>query len=502
MPNSPGRALPIIAIMDASTFLYRAEQVRELDRQAIEVHGIPGYELMKRAGLGVFRVLRARWPEAKAVTVCCGGGNNGGDGYVLASLARAAGLDVQLIALHDPGSLGGDAARAARDWLADGGQVETMGDGLRGDVLVDALLGTGLDRPAEADYARLIAQINDSGRPCVAVDLPSGLDADTGMPLGPCVRAELTVSFIGRKRGLYTGQAGHYCGQRLFDGLDVPAELYRVVPPDARLMAAAQIAQLLPRRRPDTHKGDLGHVLVIGGDEGMVGAALLAGQAALRSGSGLVSLATRASHASAALGVRPELMAHAVEDLEALDALIERADVLALGPGLGRSEWSRMLAQRAISCDRPMVVDADGLNLLAGQALSLKRAILTPHPGEAARLLACSTADVQRDRFASVRELARQFECHVVLKGHGSLVADPEGRVAVCPFGNPAMATAGMGDALTGMIASLWGQGLAAHDAACMGVMLHALAGDRAARGRRQILASDLIEALDRVLPA
>lgn len=485
-----------------SNRLYRAEQVRELDRLAIEQHGIAGYELMTRAGRAAFRNLRARWPEARAVTVCCGAGNNGGDGYVIARLAREAGLGVQLIALKAASDLTGDAARAARDWIEGGGAVEPMDERLRGDVIVDALLGTGLDRPAEGDWARMIEHINDSDRPVLAVDIPSGLSADTGMPLGPCVLADMTVTFIGNKRGLWTGQGARWCGRRLYEDLKTPPAIHQRVSADAELLSAALTDALMPPRPPETHKGDLGHVLVIGGDHGMPGAAILAGQAALRAGSGLVSLATRAEHAIAAVTVQAELMAHAVEDLPGLDALIERADVLALGPGLGQSDWSKAVWLRAMQSGRPLVVDADGLNLLAMQDLRARDWILTPHPGEAARLLGCVVDDVQADRFVAARALAERYAAVVVLKGHGSLVATPEGELAVCPYGNPAMATAGMGDALTGVIASLFGQGHSARDAARLGVLLHALAGDRAARGRRQILAGDLIASLADVMPA
>ena len=489
-------------VMEIRNRLYRAEQVRQLDRCAIEAHGIPGYDLMNRAGDAVFRTLRAQWPEARALTVCCGGGNNGGDGYVIARLAREAGMNVQLIALKPPEELGGDAARAARDWLQPGAGVETLDERLRGDVIVDALLGTGLDRPAEGDYARLIDHINDAEQPVIAVDIPSGLAADTGMPIGPCIKAGCTVTLIGNKRGLWTGQAGRWCGIRLFDDLRTPAEIHDSMTTDAQLLSATDVGNWLQPRPVNTHKGDLGHVLVIGGDQGMAGAPVLAGQAALRSGSGLVSLATRAEHASVAIAIQPELMAQGVEELPALDALIEKADVLALGPGLGQSDWSKAIWLRAMQSGHPLVLDADGLNLLAVQELRARRWILTPHPGEAARLLGCPVAEIQKDRFAAVRALAARYRATVVLKGHGSLIASPEGELAVCPFGNSAMATAGMGDALTGIIASLVGQGLGDFDAACCGVLVHALAGDRASKGRRQILASDLIASLAGVLPA
>lgn len=494
-------ALPIIAVMTHETQLYRAEQVRELDRQAIEGHGVDGYELMNRAGRRVFATLQARWPEARAVTVCCGGGNNGGDGYVVARLAREARLGVQLIALKAPDELTGDAAQAARDWQQGGGKVETAGERLRGDVVVDALLGTGLDRPVRDDYARLIEHINDAAHGVIAVDVPSGLNADTGMPMGACVRADATVSFIGRKRGLYTAQAGRWCGSLVFDGLDTPPDIHAAVAADAELLDAGMLRQWLPPRAADTHKGDLGRVLVVGGDAGMAGAPVLAARAALRTGSGLVSVATRAAHAHLAPAVQPEIMSYGVEELDELNPLLERADAVALGPGLGQGEWSNALWRRVVNRPLPLVLDADGLNLLAVAPTARDDWILTPHPGEAARLLGCSVGEIQQDRFAAVRTLAQRFNAVVVLKGHGSLVAEASGRVAVCPYGGPAMASAGMGDALTGIIASLRGQGLPGFDAACCGVLAHAVAGDRAARGRRQILAVDLIDALAGVLP-
>jgi ADP-dependent NAD(P)H-hydrate dehydratase / NAD(P)H-hydrate epimerase len=481
--------------------LYRAAQVAELDRHAIEGQGIDGYELMNRAGARAFAIMKARWPEARAITVCCGGGNNGGDGYVVARLALEAGMGVQLIAMKATDELTGDAARAARDWLHCGGGVEPADERLRGDVVVDALLGTGLDRPVRDDHARLIEHINDAGHPVLAIDVPSGLSADTGMPQGISVRADVTVSFIGRKRGLYTGQAGRWCGERVFDDLEVPAVIYDSVEPDAELLEPSRLQDCLPPRAADTHKGDLGTVLVAGGNEGMAGAPVLAAQAALRSGSGLVHVATRAAHATLAATVQPEIMGHGVEELDQLKPLLAAADVIALGPGLGRNDWAGAIWRRLLASDKALVLDADGLNLLADSPTRRSNWILTPHPGEAARLLGVEVAEIQADRFAAVRELARRFDATVALKGHGTLIADPAGQVAVCPFGNPAMASAGMGDALTGIIASLRGQGLDAFDAACCGVLAHALAGDRAATGRRQILASDLIEALAHVLP-
>ncbi len=482
--------------------LYRPATVAELDRRTIEEFGVPGYTLMCRAGARVFQVIRALWPQARAITVLCGGGNNGGDGYVVARLAHEAGLAVQVIALVEPSRLKGDARRAADDWLALDGGLEQPSARMRGDVIVDALLGTGLDRPVEGEFRAMIERLAGRHRPVVAVDVPSGLSADTGEVMGAAVKARVTVSFIGRKRGLYTGQGPLMCGKRQFFDLDVPEQVYRQPPPDAWLLDRIWLESVLPPRPATTHKGDLGHVAVVGGDRGMAGAPALAGRAALLAGSGLVTVGTRAEHVTLPTVIQPELMSHAVEDDEDLARILDLAGVVALGPGLGQSEWSKVVWERVITVDVPLIIDADGLNLLSCRRRPARDWILTPHPGEAARLLEIDTATVQADRFSAARQIAERFGAVCVLKGAGTVIAEPAGLVAVCAAGNPAMASAGMGDALTGIIASLRGQGLESFDAACAGVFLHALAGDRAAAGRRQILASELIDALAVVLPA
>jgi len=484
-----------------TTALYRAAQVRELDRLAMKSLGVDGHALMRRAGRAAFDLIRVRWPEARSLSIFCGGGNNGGDGYVVAELARRAGLDVQLVAHRPVEKLTGSAARAANDWLAAGGAVEKPDSAPNGDVVVDALLGTGLEGPVREDCANSIQRINQARRPVMAIDVPSGLNSDTGMVMGACVRANATISFIGRKRGLYTGQAGSYCGQLHFDDLGAPADIYRREKADAVLLDRNQLPVWLPPRRADTHKGDLGRVLIMGGNLGMAGAPVLAGRAALAAGSGLVTLATLAKHLVLAPAIQPELMTADASWPEKVTEHIGKADVVAVGPGLGQDEWSKMLLRACMESSVPLVVDADALNLLARQPRQRDRWILTPHPGEAARLLNTDTASVMADRFAAVRKLAEKYRAVVVLKGHGTLVTAPDEPVAVCPYGSPAMATAGMGDALTGMITSFAGQGLTLPEAARCGVVAHAMAGDSAARDRRQVLASQVIDKLGTILP-
>jgi NAD(P)H-hydrate epimerase len=484
-----------------ATPLYTAAQVRALDQAAIRTLDIPGYTLMQRAADAAFRVLRARWPQARNIAVLCGAGNNGGDGYVVARLAREAGIHVDVIALAEPNGQG-DAARACADWRAAGGAILLSSADLPdADVYVDALFGTGLARPLEGAASSLIERLNASGRPLLALDVPSGIDADTGKLFGIAVRATTTITFVAHKRGLFTGAAPGHCGELLLDTLGLPDTLYTLSAADAHLLDARATMRWLPARPRDANKGDFGHALAIGGDAGMGGAIRLAGEAALRVGAGRVSVATRAEHVSALNAARPELMAHGVAGAAALEPLLQRANVIALGPGLGQGDWSRALWHAALAVGKPTVLDADALNLLASESLSLPaKTVLTPHPGEAARLLGCDSAEIARDRFAAARAIAKRHTAVVVLKGAGSLIASAEGEVAVCPWGNPGMASGGMGDVLTGVIAGLLAQGLEPWRAACLGVGLHAQAGDEAAQsGEAGVLASDLFGPLRRL---
>jgi len=481
-----------------ATSLYTVAQVRAFDREAIDAHGIAGYELMQRAGAAAFGHLRARWPHARRIAIVCGGGNNGGDGYVLARLARAASCEVHVIALESPRA-GGDAARACTDWTgAGGGVLDAAAELPLADVYVDAIFGTGLARPPSGMAARWIDLLNAAGRPVLALDVPSGLDADTGHVPGVAVRAAETVSFVARKRGLYTGAAGDHAGAITLTDLGIPAAVFAHSRADAELAAIEIVRAWLPPRSGNVHKGTFGHVLAIGGDTGMAGAIRLCGEAALRVGAGLVSVATRVEHVAAINAARPELMARGVGGPQELEALLEHASVVALGPGLGKQAWGHALWYSAIAAGKAMVLDADALNLLSRDAVTLpSQCVLTPHPGEAARLLRSETQAVTEDRFAAVRAIAQSFNAVAVLKGAGTLVAAPDGQVAVCPWGNPGMASGGMGDVLTGVIASLQAQGLDAWQAAYAGVALHALAGDAAARaGQAGTLAADLFEPL------
>jgi len=483
--------------------LYRAEQCRELDRLAIETHGISGNILMERAGGAAFHVLREAWPEARRIVVLCGVGNNGGDGYVLARLAHEQGLEADVYQVGDADRIRGDAL-AARQRLMGVDVIprEWRGQPLDGaDVLVDALLGTGLGGEVREPFRSAIEAANASGAPILALDIPSGLDADTGMPHGVAIRAAETLTFIGLKPGLFTGRGPDYCGRVRFDGLKLPAELYDQVRPVARRLVSGELRQALAPRPRSAHKGEFGHVLLVGGNHGMSGAVRLAGEAALRSGAGLVSIATRREHAPLISSCRPELMSHGIESAEALKRLSARATVIAVGPGLGQDDWAREMIAIAVARKLPVVIDADALNLLAHIPLQRPDWVLTPHPGEAARLLDTDTASVMADRLAAARELAERFSATVVLKGAGTIVQPPDDIPGICTAGNPGMATAGMGDVLTGVIAALAAQGLALPQAAALGVCLHAEAGDLAVRGigERGLVAGDMMAPLRRL---
>jgi len=485
------------------TQLYTSAQVRAIDARAIAALAGDGYALMQRAGAAAWRRLRARWPQARRVLVACGLGNNGGDGWVVAALAQRAGLDVTVVHLvGTPNSA--ESQSAQREAHAAGARAIAFAHGQRlpdADVLVDALFGIGLRRAPDGDAAALIAAIDAHQSPVLALDVPSGLDADTGSAPGACVHAQLTIAFIALKRGLLTGTAPDHVGELVLESLDIAPELLALEVPSVRCLHRADLRDALQARRPGAHKGDGGHVLVIGGEHGFAGAARLTAESAARCGAGLVSVATRSAQVAAILGARPELMVHAVEDPGALAALLARADVLAIGPGLGQGEWGRSVLHTAIKAGLPTVLDADALNLLAHDRFALPpHSVITPHPGEAARLLASSVPQVQFDRFASAQQLASMYSAVAVLKGAGSVIAAPDGALALCPIAEPGMASGGMGDVLTGVIAALLAQGHGARAAAELGVLLHALAAQSAAarRGARGLLASDVIEALQR----
>lgn len=482
--------------------LYALEQVRDLDRRAI-AGGISGYELMQRAAAACWREIAQRWPLARNIHVVCGPGNNGGDGFEIARLAAASHCTVRVWQAGEP-PRSGDACTAYQAWLEQGGASTSVSnaDFSGADVVVDALFGIGLSRTVEGQSLRAIEAINiarSAGIKVLAVDVPSGLDAGTGSIWGAAVRADVTVTFIGNKPGLHTGAGKDHTGEVVLHALGLPAAIFEGVPVLATLMHTNSLRLSLPKRSCNAHKGQHGHVLLVGGNRGMTGAILLAARAALRAGAGLVTVATRAEHAVALVASQPEVMCHAVENQTDLLALMGQADVVAIGPGLGQDAWARDMLGRVLQSKSPLVLDADALNLLAKEPTRNNRWVLTPHPGEAARMLGVSTAEIQKDRRATAIQLQQRYGGVAVLKGGGSWVRGEHSWL--CPYGNPGMAVGGMGDALTGVIAAFIAQGLSIEQAATIGVLAHASAGDQAAMsGQRGLLPMDVIAALRTVV--
>lgn len=483
------------------SLLFDTAAARTLDERASALAGDGGWSLMSQAGLAAWQCLLQQWPDARQLCVVAGSGNNGGDGYVLATHALQSGRQVRLFVLPGKPPATALARQAAAAFASAGGQVETVDGALPAcDVLVDALFGLGLDRAPDVYARALIEAINAQQAPVFSLDVPSGVDADRGRVPGAAVRARMTLQFIANHRGLFTGDALDHVGQRRLAPLEVDDTAWEGVNASAQRWAADRLGTLLPPRRNNSHKGESGHVLCVGGNHGSGGAIALAGEAALRSGAGLLSIGTRRDHVGPLLARLPEAMVHALEDGDALPDLLAKARVVAIGPGLGQDDWARALFARVLACGKPLVVDADALNLLAHDPRALPDAILTPHPGEAARLLECTTAEIQADRYRCAQALAERYRVVVVLKGAGSIVAAPGRIPRLIAAGNPGMAVGGMGDLLTGIIASLRAQGLDAFDAAACGALLHALAGDAAALdGARGLLPTDLLAPLRRL---
>src|SRR5574341_102618 len=499
--------------------------MRRLDRRAVTELGIPAATLMETAGRGAAEGVKALLEglgvkrAGARVVVVCGKGGNGGDGFVAARWLVRAGARVDVLLAFPEGEIGGDAGGKLRELKRSGVKPRlaeddsAVADALaRADRVVDALLGTGSRGAAEGAVARAIELINASGRPVVALDVPSGVSADDAPLAGPAVRAILTLTFAGWKRGLVGGPGAELAGEVEVVLLGIPdEEVLRGV--TTFVLEAEDVARHFPRRPRDAHKGTYGHVLVVAGSLGKTGAAALAAQAALRSGAGLVTVATPASQQPIVAALVMEAMTEALSEtpahtlaLKARDRVVELAagrDAVALGPGIGLDEETETVARALVQeLPKPMAVDADALSALAGHLDLLRGApaarCLTPHPGEMARMLGVTVGEIQRDRIAAAREFATRHRAHVVLKGARSVIGDPDGRVVVNPTGNPGMASGGTGDVLTGMLGAFLARGLAPAAALQSAVYLHGLAGDLAAErmGEEALIAGDLIATL------
>lgn len=505
--------------------LLTADEMRELDRRTIEEIGIPGVVLMENAGRGAAELLCRRFAGLRPgpVLILAGKGNNGGDGYVIARHLLNRGWRVRTVVLADEGQIGGDAAINLRALLRSGGEVIFAAAGAQlsrvlrqvrdSRLVVDALFGTGLASEIGGHAASAIDWINAAGVPVLAVDIPSGVDATSGRILGRAVRADLTVTFALAKLGhvLHPG-AGH-CGELEVVDIGIPAALLAKTSDRHLLVDAAVAGSLLPARPATGHKGTFGHLLVVAGSRGKAGAAAMTAEGGLRSGAGLVTVACPAD-IQATLATRlTEAMTEPVADIDGalslqalatLTGLAEGKSALALGPGLGPQAETFALVRRLVrETSLPLVLDADGINGIAGHSALLRsrpaaRTVLTPHPGEMARLTGRSIAEVEADRIGVAREFARQHRVVLVLKGARTVIALPDGRVRLNGSGNPGLASGGMGDVLTGLIGGLLAQGLSAADAAVLGAYLHGRAADRLlpAMGNAGMIAGDLLREL------
>jgi ADP-dependent NAD(P)H-hydrate dehydratase / NAD(P)H-hydrate epimerase len=486
--------------------VYKSAQITALDKAFI-ASGVKSIQLMKRAAEAAFDLLQNHYANLP-VRIFCGGGNNAGDGYLLAGLLAQRKCQVDIVQLVPTNQLKNDALLAcqfAQENAVNFYSLDNQPEMETG-VLVDALLGIGAKGAPRAEFAKAIEWMNQSCLPIVALDLPSGLDADTGRVEGEVVNAFKTISFIALKAGLLTGRGPAVCGELTIADLQITEELLHQQKTDIEIIQLTEFLKLLKPRKADAHKGDFGHVMIIGGDTGYGGAALMAAEAAARTGAGKVSLATRPEHIAASLVRCPEVMACGVVSGQELEPLLSRPDLLVVGPGLGRSPWSEQMLQQAVKSGLPLVLDADALNILAeGRVIptgTRGQWLLTPHPAEAARLLGKTTAEIQFDRFQSIKELHQRYDASVILKGAGSLVLGHSGKTGLVTAGNPGMATAGMGDVLSGILGGLLAQGLSMENAAKLGAVLHATAADHAVEttGQVGLMATDLIPYLCQIM--
>lgn len=505
MPLSGGHSLP--------EDLYSADAVREIDRYVIDQQGVDGFELMRAAAASAFRRLVRCWPEPGRILVLCGAGNNGGDGYLVAANGVRHGLNVDCIAVAPTEKLSGDARKAWKKAVEDGVRVRELAaiadseineHFVNAGLIVDAMLGTGVSGAPREPFATMIGQCNEAGVPVLAIDLPSGLNATTGTVAGEAVRAAATVTFIGLKAGLFTGQGPEYAGYVAFESLDTDDWATESGQrPLARRVDWAGIREAIPRRPRIAHKGRFGHVLIVAGDRGFGGAGMMAAEAASRAGAGMVTLATRPEYVAPALARCPSVMVQGLIHGSELPPLISAADVIVCGPGIGQGAWGQQMLQQVVASGKPRVLDADALNLMASRvAQPADNHILTPHPGEAARLLECEVADIENDRVRAAEQVRQLFGGVVLLKGAGTVVASGEVLPDIVSGSNPGMATGGMGDVLSGILGSLYAQLEDAHLSASAAAALHLAAANRAAatRGYMGLLPMDVIDALPQVL--
>jgi ADP-dependent NAD(P)H-hydrate dehydratase / NAD(P)H-hydrate epimerase len=472
--------------------LYTIEQTRLIEARATAA-GCSALLLMKRAGFAAFQWAKQHYAQCQRVYVLCGAGNNGGDGFAFAQYAHLAGWQVDVGLVVSPAQVKSNESVTLLSELASLGVMPKPYDPAlcaQADLVVDALLGIGIRAGLSSEFQAIISSVNAFQKPVLALDVPSGLNADTGMPLGDTIHAQHTMTFLTHKPGLVSADGVDFAGEVCVESLGVSESLYADIRPVSKLLNVAQTEQGLVARKKSAHKSQFGQALIVGGDEGMLGSVMLAAQTCAYTGAGIVRVVTRSEHAPMVMVKCPEVMAYGERNLS---DLIDRSTVVAVGFGLTNNAWSNHLWQQVLVSDKHKVVDAGALRLLAVQPSHRDDWILTPHPGEAAALLGVSTKQIQSDRLAAVVALQEKFGGVVVLKGNGTLVYDGK-EAQICDFGDGALSSAGMGDVLAGMIAALVAQGLSLSVAAVQGVMLHAKAGEQLSQQQRVVMASQVSE--------
>ena len=495
--------------LPSSVALYSTQQITEIEQSYAKSLSGSTFPLMQSAGKSAFNLLQKNWPKAKTILILTGKGNNAGDGFVLARLAVESRLKVTLCTLIEPSQVSGDAQTAWQEIPQRGIQRLSV-DQLRFsefDLIVDAMLGTGIKGPLREPFHSVIKHINGNKVPVLSLDIPTGLEADTGFVHSEAVKATSTITFVGHKRGMYTGHSALYRGEVKLDSLQIPETIFDQHTFHLSSQNWHSYKHKLKPRSVIAHKGSFGHTYILGGAEGMAGAAVLAATSAAKSGGGLTSAWTGTSAARALNHKTPEVMTSAIEtsQIEAkLDQVAEKQVTLVIGPGLGKGDWAQhwvdSISARPRLCEANQVWDADALNLLAEldnshPNLYNPNRILTPHPGEAARLLDTTVEQVARDRFKAAHTIATRYGGVCILKGAGTIVSDEKGFQVVCAVGNPGMASGGMGDVLAGLVGGLLAQKYSLMDAAVLSVSIHGEAADRAAGSKkhyRGLLASDL----------
>jgi len=472
--------------------LYSVEQIRSIEQQAVHA-GLSSLLLMKRAGFSAFQWVNKTYAQVNRVYVLCGAGNNGGDGFAFAQYAYLAGWQVDVGLVVSPAQVKSNESVTLLSELASLGIMPKPYDPqicARADLIVDALLGIGVHSSLSSDLLTLISSVNAFQKPVVSLDVPSGLNADTGSHYGAVIQAQNTVTFLAHKPGLVTADGADYAGEIRIESLGVSEKLYAELRPVSKLLNVAQTDQGLVARKKNAYKTQFGQALIVGGDEGMLGSVMLAAQTCAYTGAGIVRVVTRSEHAPLVTVKCPEVMAYGDRNLP---DLLDRSTVVAVGFGLTNNAWSNQLWQQVLLSDKPKVVDAGALRLLAAHPQRREDWILTPHPGEAAAMLGVSIKVIQADRLAAVVALQQKYGGVLVLKGNGTLVYDGD-EAQICDFGDGALSTAGMGDVLAGMIAALVAQGLSLSKAAVQGVMLHAKAGEQLAQESQVVMASQVSE--------